>query len=162
LLVRDLALLQPMGGQERGYRGGTENLPAIMGFAAAIEAHRSWIGRAAELRDHLERTLVAAGGEVVAQAMPRIASIGAYRMPGVPAAAQLVRFDLAGIAVSAGSACSSGSLKPSHVLAAMGWEETAAREVIRVSFGPETSRADIYRFVDVWTQIATEAKARAA
>ena len=162
LLVRDLALLEPSGGQEQGYRAGTENLPAALGFAAALGDRRGWLERAAELRDHLERALVAAGGEVVAPSSARIPTIGAYRMPGMPATAQLIQFDLAGIAVSAGSACSSGSVKPSHVLAAMGWDEARAREVVRVSFGPSTTRADIYAFVQVWTRLADDARRRAA
>jgi cysteine desulfurase len=162
LLVRDLAMLAPIGGQEEGYRQGTENLPAILGFAAALHERRDWMARAGELRDHLDKAILAAGGEVVAQRSPRLPAIGAYRMPGVPAASQVIQFDLAGIAISAGSACSSGSVKPSHVLAAMGWEEGAAREVIRVSFGPATTRADIYEFMRVWTRLAADAKARAA
>src|SRR3546814_6624247 len=77
-------------------------------------------------------------------------------MPGVPSNAQLIQFDMAGIAVSAGSACSSGSLKPSHVLAAMGWDEAAAREVVRVSFGPSTTEVDVGRFVSLWTDRSEE------
>ncbi|PTD26102.1 cysteine desulfurase family protein [Sphingomonas fennica] len=162
LLVRDLATLDAPGGQEKGYRPGTENLPAALGFVAALEARREWLGRAAELREHLEKALTAAGGVVVGAGSPRIPTIGAYRMPGVPAASQLIRFDLAGIAVSAGSACSSGSVKPSHVLMAMGWPEEEAREVIRVSFGPSTTRAEIYEFIRVWTAMAADAGKRAA
>jgi cysteine desulfurase len=162
LLVRDLATLVPSGGQEQGYRGGTENLPGALAFAAALEARRGWIVRATELRDHLERALTAAGGEVIAMRSPRIPTIGAYRMPGVAATSQLIQFDLAGIAVSAGSACSSGSMKPSHVLAAMGLDEATAREVIRVSFGPKTSRTEIYTFVKSWTRLAEDARRRAA
>jgi len=162
LLVRDLDTLVPAGGQERGYRGGTENLPAALGFAAALESGRSWLSRAGELRDHLDKAIAAAGGEVVARDAPRVASIASYRMPGVPAASQLIQFDMAGIAVSAGSACSSGSVRPSHVLAAMGWSEAAAREVVRVSFGPSTTRADIYAFVAAWTRLAQDARTRAA
>lgn len=154
LLVRDLALIAAVGGQEQGYRPGTENLPGALGFAAALEAPRGWIARAADLRAHCDAAIEAGGGEVVARRAPRFAGIASYRMPGVAASAQLIQFDLAGIAVSAGSACSSGTLKPSHVLAAMGWSEAAAREVIRVSFGPETSRADVYRFLDAWRRIA--------
>lgn len=162
LLVRDLDRLDAQGGQEKGYRPGTENLPAATGFAAALEARRDWIGRAAELRDHLDKALTAAGGVVVAQQSRRIPSIASYRMPGVPAASQLIRFDLAGIAVSAGSACSSGSIKPSHVLAAMGWPEDEAREVVRVSFGSSTTRAEIYEFIRIWTAMAADAGQRAA
>ena len=78
------------------------------------------------------------------------------------AAAQLIRFDLAGISVSAGSACSSGSMKPSHVLAAMGWSEAASREVVRVSFGRTTREADVTRFTQAWRQIARETRSFAA
>jgi cysteine desulfurase len=162
LLVRDLATLEASGGQEQGYRPGTENLPAALGFVAALEARRSWLERAGELRVHLESKIEAAGGIVVARGAPRLPAIGSYRMPGVAATAQLIQFDMAGIAISAGSACSSGSLKPSHVLAAMGWDEEAAREVIRVSFGPDTSRAEIWRFAELWTRLAQDAKRRAA
>ena len=159
LLVRDLSLLSPSGGQEKGYRGGTENLPAIMGMAAAVESDSEWMAHAADLRAKLEAALVAAGGEVVGSASPRIATIGAYRMPGVPSDAQLIQFDMAGIAISAGSACSSGSLKPSRVLAAMGWSEAAAREVVRVSFGRGTNAEEVDRFADRWTQMAARRRA---
>lgn len=162
LLVRDLGLLDPTGGQERGYRSGTENLPGVLGMAAALEAQRGWIDRAADLRAHLDGAIEGAGGQVVAKTSPRIPTTASYRMPGVASAAQLIQFDLAGIAVSAGSACSSGSLRPSHVLTAMGWSEAEASEVIRVSFGPDTTRADVYRFVEVWRRMAVAAKARAA
>ena len=162
LLVRDLALLDPSGGQERGYRGGTENLPAILGFAAALEVKRDWLRETELLRAVLDERIEAAGGEVIADSVDRIATIGAYRMPGVAANAQLIQFDLAGIAVSAGSACSSGSMKPSHVLAAMGFDPEAGGEVIRVSFGPSTKAADIDRFIGEWLRIASRAKARAA
>ncbi len=154
LLVRDPGLISPSGGQERGYRPGTENLPGVLGMAAALECARGWIDRAGELRAHLDAAIESNGGVVVAKDSPKLATVSCYRMPGVTASAQLIQFDLAGISVSAGSACSSGSLKSSHVLAAMGWRETEANEVIRVSFGPETNRADIYRFIDVWKQIA--------
>jgi cysteine desulfurase len=74
-------------------------------------------------------------------------------MPGKAASAQLIQFDLAGIAVSAGSACSSGTLKGSRILAAMGWAGEEASEVVRVSFGPDTGRADVYRFIEAWQRI---------
>lgn len=162
LLVRDLGLLNATGGQEKGYRPGTENLPGAVAMAAALEAGRGWVDRASDLRAHLDGAIEAAGGEVVAKRAPRLATIGSYRMPGVASAAQLIQLDLAGIAVSAGSACSSGTLKTSHVLAAMGWSDAEAGQVIRVSFGPETSRADIYRLVEAWRRIADVARARAA
>jgi cysteine desulfurase len=154
LLVRDFGLIAPSGGQERGYRAGTENLPGVLGLAAALESQRGWVSRASELRAHLDAAIKTSGGQVVAEGSPRLSTIASYRMPGVASSAQLIQFDLAGISVSAGSACSSGSLKPSHVLAAMGWSEADANEVIRVSFGPDTNRADVYRFVETWKQIA--------
>lgn len=154
LLVRDLSLIEPCGGQEQGYRAGTENLPGVLAMAAALEQGSDWLASAAQLRGRLDEAIEAAGGEIVARAAPRIPTIASYRMPGVSARSQLIQFDLAGISVSAGSACSSGSLKTSHVLRAMGWDETAASEVIRVSFGPSTSEADIGRFIDQWVKMA--------
>lgn len=162
LLIRDLAMISPTGGQEKGYRPGTENLPGALAMAAALESPRGWIERANDLRGHLDAAIEAAGGQVVAKKTPRHSAIASYRMPGVPASAQLIQFDMAGISVSAGSACSSGTLKTSHVLAAMGWDDKEAAEVIRVSFGPDTGRADVYRFIDAWKRIATDARSRAA
>ncbi len=152
LLVRDWALLRPTGGQERGYRGGTENLPDVLAMAAALEAGRGWLDQATLLRERLEQGIVAAGGQIVAADAPRLPTIGAYRMPGKSANAQLIRFDGQSIAVSAGSACSSGSLRTSHVLEAMGLD--SANEVIRVSIGRETTAADIDRFVAAWRGVA--------
>ncbi|MFD1036081.1 cysteine desulfurase family protein [Sphingomonas hankookensis] len=154
LLVRDLSLLVPAGGQEQGYRGGTENLPGALGFAAALEAPRDWFERTGALRDRLDAAVRAGGGEVVADASPRIATIAAYRMPGRSAAAQLMRLDSAGFAVSAGSACSSGTLKSSHVLTAMGMDAKAASEVIRVSFGWSTTAEEVDAFAAAWSAMA--------
>jgi cysteine desulfurase len=159
LLVRDLALLKARGGQERGYRGGTQNLPAILGLAAALDAREDWMHRAAALRSRLEARLRAVGAQIVAEEAPHIPTIGAYRMPGVSSEAQLIHFDMAGIAVSAGSACSSGTMKVSHVLAAMGWDEPAARQVVRVSFGPQTSAAEVDAFAAAWEQLAQRRRA---
>jgi len=152
LLVRDWAMLVPGGGQERGYRGGTENLPGAMAMAAALEEGNGWLAKAAQLRAMLETGIVSSGGSVVAQDTPRLATIGAYRMPGKAAQVQLIRFDGMGIAVSAGSACSSGSLKASHVLTAM-WHE-GSNEVIRVSIGRETTEDEIARFLGAWREIS--------
>jgi cysteine desulfurase len=151
LLVRDLGQLQPTGGQERGYRPGTENLPGVLGYAAALaEPEPDHASKRARMDDAIRRS----GGQVVADASPRHAAIAAYRMPGTASAAQLIRFDMAGVAVSAGSACASGSLKPSHVLAAMGWPEDRGREVVRVSFGRTTTDDDIDRFIVAWRKVA--------
>ena len=158
-LVRDLDLIEAFGGQEQGYRPGTQNVPAIVGMAAALEASRDWLRTATELRQRLDAAIAGAGGEIVASESPRIPTIGAYRMRGTASDAQLIQFDMAGIAVSAGSACSSGSLKPSHVLAAMGWEEAASREVIRVSFGRTTTEAEVDRFAALWADLAARRRA---
>ncbi|MBT2187106.1 cysteine desulfurase family protein [Sphingobium nicotianae] len=155
LLMRDLALLEARGGQEQGYRAGTEAMPLALGFAAALEAPRDWLADAARWRATLEAAIKAAGGDIVAEGSPRLATIASYRMPGVSAQAQLIRFDMAGFAVSAGSACSSGSLRPSHVLAAMGWDETAAGEVIRVTMGHDTQAREIDAFRTQWQALAT-------
>ena len=159
LLVRNLGLLSPTGGQEQGYRRGTENLPAAIGFATALEAGFAWMEKAVRLRDMLDAEITVSGGIVVAEASNRLATIASYRMPGVAASSQLINFDMAGIAVSAGSACSSGTLKTSHVLGAMGWDERSASEVVRVSFSADTSESDVTRFSDVWRNIVIRAKA---
>ncbi len=151
LLVRDLALLHPSGGQERGYRPGTENLPGVLGYAAALAEPEPDHG---PLRARLDDAIVRSGGEIVAADSPRHPAIGSYRLRGSAAAAQLILLDSAGFAVSAGSACSSGSMKPSHVLAAMGWDEGAGREVIRVSFGRTTTGAEVDAFIAAWRQMA--------
>ncbi|HZU62072.1 MAG TPA: aminotransferase class V-fold PLP-dependent enzyme, partial [Novosphingobium sp.] len=152
LLLRDLSLLRPTGGQERGYRPGTENLPGILAMAAALEAGAGWLAEAARLRARLEAAITAAGGEIIASAAPRLATIGACRMPGKPAQVQLIRFDALGFAISAGAACSSGSLRASHVLGAMA--VPGANEVIRISIGRETTEAEIDAFAAAWQEIA--------
>jgi len=143
LLVADPGMLAPTGGQERGYRPGTENLPYILGLAAALKLDRSWLAEAATLRAWWEEQWRASGGEVIGATAPRVPTVGAYRLPGVNASALLIRADARGIAISAGSACSSGSIKPSHVMTAMGLSDAAAREVFRVSIGRTTTRADL-------------------
>jgi cysteine desulfurase len=159
LLVRDLGTLMPSGGQERGYRAGTENLPGALGFAAAL-AVREDLDRLAALRLKLDDAIARSGGEVVARGQHP--AIGAYRMRGLAATTQLMRFDMAGIAVSAGSACSSGSMKPSHVLGAMGWSVEASREVVGVSFGRTTTAAEINAFIAEWRTVSRGARAFAA
>jgi cysteine desulfurase len=164
LLVKDLDRLRASGGQERGYRRGTENLPSAAGMAAALasRAFAEAMPHLTSLRHRLEEEIVAGGGQVIAGASERIATIGAYAMPGVTSASQLVQLDLAGISVSAGSACSSGSMKPSRVLSALGIDPELAASVVRVSFGPDTSDADIDRFLAEWRRIRNRSKAEAA
>jgi cysteine desulfurase len=164
LLVRDLAKLRASGGQERGYRRGTENFPAAAGMAAALasEAFSAALPRVSQLRTKLDEAILASGGIVIAAASERSPFIAAYAMPGVASSSQLVQLDLAGISVSAGSACSSGSMKPSRVLAAMGVPPEIASCAVRVSFGPGTSHADVERFIAEWRRISARAPARAA
>lgn len=157
LLVRDFRLLEPSGGQERGYRGGTENLPDVLGMMAALELGNQWMGEAQRLRLLLDAGIQGAGGKIVAAKTPRIPTIAAYCMPGISSAAQLIRFDAAGFAVSAGSACSSGTLKPSHTLRSMWYSD--AGEVIRVSLGRETTEVEIDAFLGAWRAIAETAQA---
>jgi cysteine desulfurase len=158
LLVRDFAMLEPSGGHERGYRRGTENLPGALGMAAALDASLSACLLAAEL----QATLDALAGMVREQGgvwLPdRLANpcghIYALAMPAVSGSAQVMRFDMAGFAVSQGSACSSGTMKPSHVLTAMGLDAGLAANMIRVSIGWDTKPQDIERFAETWASLA--------
>jgi len=164
LLVKDIATLRPSGGQERGYRRGTENLPAAAAMTAALQS-RAFIEateRLSILRAILEDAIVAEGGVVITADAPRIATIGAYASPGLSSASLLAQLDLAGISVSAGSACSSGSMKPSRVLGAMGVPIDVATSAIRVSFGPSTSESDVQRFLTEWRRIKARSKSEAA
>ena len=162
LLVKDLGTLEPVGGQEKGYRRGTQDAPAALGFAAALAARPYDMERLAVLRARLEDAVRDSGGVVIGEDAPRIPTIGAVAMPGTNSASLLVQMDLAGIAVSAGSACSSGKLKASEVLAAMQVPQDVAGSFIRVSFGPSTSEADVDRFLVEWRRIGNRAKAAAA
>lgn len=164
LLVRDIGTLKPTGGQEKGYRRGTEDLPAAAAMAAVLTARAfaDAMPRLAQLRSKLEQAIADEGGVVIARDSERSPAIGAYAMPGVASASQLVQFDLAGISVSAGSACSSGSMKASRVLEAMHIAPEIAGSVIRVSFGPQTTEAEIDQFLAEWRRIKERAGTRAA
>ena len=163
LLVRDLATLRACGGgQEKGYRRGTQDVPGAMGFAAALQARPYEMERLAGLRKRLEEGVKASGGVVIAEGSPRVPTIGAIALPGGSSAALLVQLDLAGIAVSAGSACSSGKAKASHVLAAMNVPEEVAAGFLRLSFGPETSVADVDGFLAEFGRIAEKTATKAA
>lgn len=162
LLVKDLGTLEAIGGQEQGYRRGTQDVPGALAFAAALAARPYDMERLGELRRRLEDAVRAEGGVIIAQNAPRIATIGSVSMPGANNASLLVQLDLAGVAVSAGSACSSGKMKASSVLAAMGVPSEVAGGFLRVSFGPHTSEADVDRFLDEWRRIRSRSKAQAA
>jgi cysteine desulfurase len=162
LLVRDFATLEPVGGQEKGYRRGTPDAPNALAFAAALAARPYDLDRLAKLRECLEEGVKNSGGVVIGENSPRIPTIGAIALPGAASASLLVQFDLAGIAVSSGSACSSGAMKGSAVLAAMAVPSDIAGAFLRISFGPHTSEADIDRFLSEWRRIAERAGAKAA
>ena len=162
LLVRDLATLDPVGGQEKGYRRGTQDVPGALGFAAALAAKPYDMARLGKLRTRLDDGVRQSGGVVIGEGAPRIAAIGAVALPNASSASLLVQLDLAGIAVSSGSACSSGKMKASEVLAAMQVPDDIASGFIRVSFGPTTSEADVDRFLEEWRRIAEEAGQKAA
>lgn len=157
LLVRDFAMLEPSGGHERGYRRGTENLPGALGMAAALEAcGEPYVAPGVlEPLDRLAADCRAAGGtwlgDVLADPTPYVRALD---MPGMSGSAQVMRFDMAGFAVSQGSACSSGTMKTSHVLEAMGMDENVAANTIRVSVGWSTTREEVERFCQQWRELA--------
>ena len=162
LLVRDLATLGAVGGQEKGYRRGTPDAPNALAFAAALAARPYDLNRLAALRARLDVGVKQSGGFVIGEESPRIPTIGAVALPGAASSSLLVQFDLAGIAVSVGSACSSGAMKGSAVLAAMAVPPDIAGSFLRISFGPDTSEADIDRFLAEWRRIAERIAAKAA
>jgi cysteine desulfurase len=165
LLVRDFATLEPAGGQERGYRRGTENLPGALGMAAALEAAGEpyCTPDATALLPAFAADLRALGGTWLAD---RLAAptplIHALAMPGLSSSAQLMRFDMQGIAISQGSACSSGSMRTSHVLEAMEMPTEEVARTIRLSLGWNTTRAEVERFCEAWLALARHAAERAA
>jgi cysteine desulfurase len=163
-LVSSAAEVMPLlrgGGQERNRRAGTENLCGIAGFAAAASAaNPDEYDRVRELRDRLEAALPDA--VIVAGDAPRLPNTSAIAMQGVPAETQIIAFDLDGVMVSAGAACSSGKVGPSHVLAAMGVARELANSTIRVSLGWSTTEADIAHFIDAWTALCRRSRKRAA
>ncbi len=144
LLVRDFKLLEPTGGHERGYRAGTENLPAIMGMAAALEAG-DWVTSPQDRADFMGGL-----GDDVMKLGEQVDYIVPLVHPSMSAQALVIRLDAMGFAVSAGSACSSGTLKSSRVLAAFGVDEDIARRTIRVSAGWSTTVADLQGFAQAW------------
>ena len=146
------------GGQERGRRAGTENILGIVGFGAAARVAKAEIAlnqHVRGLRDALEAEIIAAGPEaiVVGGDVPRLPNTTAIAMPGMSAETQVIALDLDGVMVSAGAACSSGKVGPSHVLAAMGVPVEIASSTIRVSLGWSTTEDDIDRFIRSWTAL---------
>ncbi len=154
------------GGQERGRRGGTEPLPAIAGLAAAAGAATpEAAARLAALRDRLEAGVLAAAPEaaiVGADAPRRLPNTSCILLPGVPAEAQVIALDLAGVRISAGAACSSGKVARSHVLAAMGLGASAAGCAIRASLPWNAPEDAPERFVLAWSAMRARLSRRAA
>ena len=146
------------GGQERGLRPGTENVPGIAGFGVAAELALEDLARADEikaLRDDIEAHLTNAASDarVVGVGVPRLNNTTCITMPGVASETQVMALDLAGVAVSAGAACSSGKVVRSHVLSEMGLAPDEADSAIRISLGWQTSANDIERLKAAWTEI---------
>lgn len=162
LVIRDGCDLPPLirgGGQERRRRAGTEPVLLIAGFGAAAQAAREQQGdwhRIAALRDQLEHGLnrITPDATIVAANAPRLPNTICFARAGEQAATLVIRFDLAGIATSAGSACSSGKIGPSHVLAAMQVEPALAAAAIRLSLGWSTTAADVDACLAAWQQIS--------
>jgi cysteine desulfurase len=156
--IRVPALLRG-GGQERGRRAGTENVSAIAGFGAAVEEAAGRLtteaARLAGLRDAAEAGLRAIAPDVVvlSAGAERLPNTICFAVPGVAAETAVMAFDLDGIAVSAGAACSSGKVGPSEALAAMQVAPEIAKGAIRVSLGWNTSESDISRFLEVWKRV---------
>ncbi|QIE44247.1 cysteine desulfurase [Pseudohalocynthiibacter aestuariivivens] len=157
------------GGQEMGRRSGTENIIGIAGFGAAAEASAQdladgvW-GRVEKLRNILEKTIAARAKETIfvgkdAQRLPNTSCI---LTPGWKGETQVMAMDLAGFAISAGSACSSGKVRASRVLMAMGYSADDAASAIRVSLGPENTEEDVLRFADSWLKRLEKHRARTA
>jgi cysteine desulfurase len=164
--VEPRALLRG-GGQERRWRAGTENLPGIVGFGRAAElvlADDGWRRRIGSLRDELEAKILALAPStrIYGRGVWRLPNTSCLAMPGVGNETQLIAFDLEGIAVSTGSACSSGKVGPSHVLAAMGVAPAEAACAIRVSLGWASTEDDTARFVDAWGRLFARSRAWSA
>jgi cysteine desulfurase len=146
------------GGQERGHRAGTENVAGIAGFGAAVTAALRAVDRDAirleGLRNHLERGLRQTPEMIVfSDDVTRLPNTTLFTVPGLNAETAVIGFDLAGIAVSSGSACSSGKVQPSHVLQAMGFGPKLAPGAVRLSLGWSTSEADIDRCLEAWRKL---------
>jgi cysteine desulfurase len=160
-LAGTLAAREPLwrgGGQERGRRAGTENVAGIAGFGAAVATAMGMMApdaaRLRGLRDRLEAGLRATPGMlIVADRVPRLPNTTLFAVPGLKAETAVIAFDLEGIAVSSGSACSSGKVQSSHVLEAMGFDGALAQGAIRLSLGWSTTDADIDRCLEAWRKL---------
>jgi cysteine desulfurase len=162
LVFSEGVMVEPLlrgGGQERGHRAGTENVPGIAGFGAAVKtaipAMEADNRRLEGLRDRLETGLWQTPGAIIFAAdAPRLPNTTLFTVPGLRAETALIGFDLEGVAVSSGSACSSGKVQPSHVLEAMGFGPSLAQGAVRLSLGWSTTEADIDSALQAWRKLA--------
>src|SRR5512144_308589 len=149
------------GGQERGLRGGTENVAGIAGFVAArgaaASAREGDAARMAALRDRFEKALKAATPDAIVFGAnaPRLPNTTMFTVPGLKAETAIIAFDLNGIAVSSGAACSSGKVQASHVLAAMGVEPALTKGAVRVSLGWNTTESDVDALLNAWNKVVS-------
>jgi cysteine desulfurase len=171
LLRRGLDLPAQMrgGGQEMGRRAGTENVIGIAGMAAALTAAVADLGRGAweriaQLRNILEEAIEAESPEtiLVGKGAERLPNTSCMLTPGWKGEMQVMAMDLAGFSISAGSACSSGKMRASRTLLAMGHSPEAAASAVRVSLGLETTREDVLRFAEAWCERRMKQRRRAA
>ena len=162
VMAEEVQGLEPLlrgGGQELGRRAGTENVAGIAAFGAAARAAMAALQGDAErlqnLRGRLEAGLARTPGMILLAAdVPRLPNTTLFTVPGLKAETAVIGFDLGGIAVSSGSACSSGKVQPSHVLAAMGFGRELAEGAVRLSLGWSTSEADIDLALEAWRKLA--------
>lgn len=164
LIIREGLALSPQlrgGGQEFGLRAGTHNVGAIAGMGATAKSDTAEWARLGESRDALERELLnlAPRATIYGHAAPRLPNTICIGLPGLAAETQVIALDMDGVAVSAGAACSSGKVRSSHVLTAMGAPPEAASAAIRISFGPSTTRAEFTRLLAAWSGLASRADA---
>lgn len=157
------------GGQEMGRRAGTENVIGIAGFGATAEAAARDLAdgaweKVSHLRDMLQSALEAGADQTifVGNGVARLPNTLCFATPGWKGETQVMQMDLAGFAISAGSACSSGKVRASRVLLAMGYDEAVAASAIRVSLGPQTTETEVLRFAEAWLDKQKKHRARAA
>jgi cysteine desulfurase len=161
VVAEGVAGLEPVlrgGGQELNRRAGTENVAGIAGFGAsvrvALQALPEDAERMATLRDRLENGIRSmAGATVFSDDVKRLPNTVLFTAPGLKAETAVIGFDLEGVAVSSGSACSSGKVQPSHVLSAMGYDPTVAQGAVRLSLGWSTEPDDINRALEAWRKL---------
>ena len=160
----DIHFAEPLirgGGQERGLRAGTENVAGIAAFGAAAAAARVQAREESAamlvLRNRLEMELrvITPRAVIFGEGAPRLPNTTLFALPGMKAETAVIAFDLEGVAVSSGAACSSGKVQPSHVLAAMSVSPALTQAAVRVSLGWETTEADLLRFLDAWRKLGT-------